>query len=607
MRFVLILAVPGLLAAQFIPAGQPVPKGPNPPTVFLSGYQQTCTSSDFASYFGSADKLLQANSIVSLYFDNCSVGGVGTDRASLEAEGQAFGRFLAALKYTDGTPVTQVDVISHSAGGLIVRSYLAGKQDGTPAVFNPPANPLIRKAIFIATPNFGTPIASLLGSGADRQLDEMTPGSQFLYDLNTWNQGIDDLRGIDAIAIAGNGGSETPGIPNFDDGVVRLTSASLGFYRPGVTRVVPDCHTSNPLLVFAGYCSSSTPSIAKIDTDPNNAVSAIIASFLTGTSAWKSVGQAAESLSNLASTAGLILQLRDMNDVPLPVSSANTTAPSGGLNLSVNSASNLVYSDALGAAKVPVQVVPTTGSAQTATLDLTTAATTDLTATVKPGPVISPHGVIPAAGPAPFPYDVAAGAYVSIYGTNLAGSTQPASIPYPTQIGDVQVLVNGVPQQLVFVSAGQINFVYSSDAPGLTKLTVKTMNGQNTVNVRVAPATPSIFLLDTNGTAAALNALTSVVVSPGSPLHAGDFISVYLTGLGATSHQANGTDTAVITPALTIGGTPIPILYAGRTPGYAGLDQINAQIPAGIATGSAVQVVVSSNGRASNTATIAIQ
>jgi uncharacterized protein (TIGR03437 family) len=50
----------------------------------------------------------------------------------------------------------------------------------------------------------------------------------------------------------------------------------------------------------------------------------------------------------------------------------------------------------------------------------------------------------------------------------------------------------------------------------------------------------------------------------------------------------------------------VAVLYAGRSPGFAGLDQINAQIPAGV-TGAAVAVVVNSGGRLSSTAYIAIQ
>src|SRR4051794_10437966 len=103
------LLLPGLVSAQLITNTQAIPKTANPPVVFINGYQQFCANSDFAGTFAAADKVLQSAGLVSIFFDNCSVSGVGTQRASLEAEGLAFGRFLAGLKYADGSAVTQVD------------------------------------------------------------------------------------------------------------------------------------------------------------------------------------------------------------------------------------------------------------------------------------------------------------------------------------------------------------------------------------------------------------------------------------------------------------------------------------------------------------------
>ena len=604
LRLAYLLALPGLLSAQLVLSG-PVPKGPNPPVVFLNGYQIGCSGTDFASNFGAADKLLQASSIVTLYFDNCSVGSV-SNRPDIEALGVAFGKFLAGLQYTDGTPVTQVDAVAHSMGGLILRSYLSGKQDtGTTAAasFSPPATPVIRRAVFLATPHFGTTLAGTLGS--DIQTSEMTPGSPFLFSLNSWNQGTDDLRGIQAIAISGNGGTGQLSMPGFDDGIVTLTSSSLGFYRSGVTRILPDCHTMDELLIFGGFCPSSAPALNQITNDTSNPVSQILVSFLTGTTAWQSVGQAAEANSLLSTAAGVELQLRDQNDNALSISGATVPNGSGGTTaLKINSNAT-AYSEALPAnSKLNFQVTPaTSGSVQSAIETLP--ATTAIATVVKPGPVISPKGAIPAAGPAPFPYDVAPGAYVSIYGTNLASSTMVAAQPYPTQLADVQVLVNGTAQPVVFISSGQINFVYANVTPGLTQLTVKNANGQNTVNVRVAPAVPSIFLLDANSTAAAVNALTAVVVGANTPFHANDIMALFLTGLGATTQQ-NGLAYAQIQPTVTVGGQNCSVGYAGRAPSFAGLDQINCTIPAGV-TGATVPVIVNSGGRSSSTAFIAVQ
>jgi pimeloyl-ACP methyl ester carboxylesterase len=127
------------LLAQITAPGQPVPHTTNPPVVFVSGYHNDCSTSTFAHTFGMADQVLHANGNVSLYFDNCTVAG----KPSIEQLGAAFGAFLAALKYDDGSAVNLVDVVAHSMGGLIVRSYLSGKQEQD-GVFSPPAATHIR-------------------------------------------------------------------------------------------------------------------------------------------------------------------------------------------------------------------------------------------------------------------------------------------------------------------------------------------------------------------------------------------------------------------------------------------------------------------------------
>jgi len=605
MRLALFIAFALPLAAQLIPSGQPVPKGPNPPVVFLDGYQSTCTGSGFASNFAQADQLMQASNIVTLYFDNCTVTApAGQTKPDIETVGAAFGQFLAALKYTDGTPVTQVDVVAHSMGGLVVRSYLAGKQSGT-ATFNPPAAPPIRRIVFIATPHFGTTLAPQLALlGSDAQTTEMTPGSAFLLALNTWNQGSDDLRGLPAISISGNGGTGLEsGTQGFDDGVVSLMSSSLAFYRAGVTRVLPYCHTMDALLTFGGLCSSVTPDLNQINTQSANPVSQILTSYLTGTGAWQTVGTPAEQNALLTANGGVNAVARDQNDNPLQISgTALATTSAGSVKLTLNSTAS-AYAEKIPAAATTLLLSPVGGSSQS--VSTTIPAGTVLTAIVKAGPVISPKGVICAAGPAPFPYDVAPGAYVSVYGSNLASATTAVTQPYPTQIGDVQVLVNGIAQPIVFASAGQINFVYANVTPGVSQLTVKNANGQNTVNVRVAPAVPSIFLLDANSTAAAVDVTTGKIVSGSTPFHSGDIMSLYLTGLGATT-LTNSLNYAQVVPTVTIGGQSCPVLYAGRSPGFAGLDQINCTVPA-LATGAALPVVVTSGGRTSNTAYIPLQ
>jgi uncharacterized protein (TIGR03437 family) len=80
---------------------------------------------------------------------------------------------------------------------------------------------------------------------------------------------------------------------------------------------------------------------------------------------------------------------------------------------------------------------------------------------------------------------------------------------------------------------------------------------------------------------------------------------LFATGLGATSRM-NGIDYAQVAPTVSVGGKDCPVGFAGRAPSFAGLDQINCTIPA-VAAGTSVPVVITSGGRPSNTAFIAIK
>jgi uncharacterized protein (TIGR03437 family) len=59
--------------------------------------------------------------------------------------------------------------------------------------------------------------------------------------------------------------------------------------------------------------------------------------------------------------------------------------------------------------------------------------------------------------------------------------------------------------------------------------------------------------------------------------------------------------------SVTVGGKSAPVLFAGLSPGFVGLYQVNVQLPTGVASGNAVSVVVTTANLNSNTATIAVQ
>ncbi len=274
-----------------------------PPVVLLDGFQFGATgcpmSTDSSGTFGKLQTYLAGppNSNPNIYFfENCTE----CPSCSIEQLGTDLGTFLNQLA------VPQVDVVVHSMGGLIVRSYLSGKQAAS-GQFTPPSTQQIRKAVFIATPHFGSfqadsALSDLLFAGGV-QNNEMKRGSRFLWDLATWNQFADDLRGVDAVSVVGNAGPSGQ-----SDGVVYTTSGSLDFARPGHTRVVSYCHipgsSSGGLAGLYTGCSAS--GIANVDSTSHPSYQ-IVSSFLLDTPAWSSVGISPAQDASLSKDGGMIV------------------------------------------------------------------------------------------------------------------------------------------------------------------------------------------------------------------------------------------------------------------------------------------------------------
>jgi uncharacterized protein (TIGR03437 family) len=198
---------------------------------------------------------------------------------------------------------------------------------------------------------------------------------------------------------------------------------------------------------------------------------------------------------------------------------------------------------------------------------------------------------------------VAPGEIVSVFGVGIGpvtavGAALDASGVVETQLAATQVLFGGVAASLYYVQAGQINCQVPYEVAGQSTVDVEILyQGQSSgkVTVAVAPAAPGIFTVSAGtGVAAATNE-NGTVNSPVDPAPAGSVITLYATGEGITQPaSADGTPSAapfpqpVLPVTLTIGGTLAEILFAGEAPGFSGLLQINARVPASLAasTGS---------------------
>src|ERR1017187_5583737 len=270
------------------------------PVVLLNGWETgftgTCPIAGSSSdTFGNLAQYLVADGVPVVYLlDN----GLEDAGQPIETLGNDLGTFLNTIQYDTGAQVPQIDLVGFSMGGLITRAYLAGLQPNQ--TLAPPTTTLVNKLVLIATPNFGSFVvgnyATISAITAGTQSAEMAPGSAFLWNLANWNQRTDDLRGVSAIAIIGNAGVYTAGISsgtmlnNASDGLVSLTSASLGFAaQTSATRIVPYCHVDPSAFINSslGTFACNAAGIANVSSTAHF-TGLIVRSFLAGTTDWQS-------------------------------------------------------------------------------------------------------------------------------------------------------------------------------------------------------------------------------------------------------------------------------------------------------------------------------
>ncbi|HLK17995.1 MAG TPA: hypothetical protein VKT81_03530 [Bryobacteraceae bacterium] len=236
-------------------------------------------------------------------------------------------------------------------------------------------------------------------------------------------------------------------------------------------------------------------------------------------------------------------------------------------------------------------------------------------------PAVNPGGIVSAAKYASN-QPLAPGSFISIYGVHLSAGQNPAlSLPLQTQLGDTQAVLGGRAMPLQYTSGGQINAVVPFDVPPNTTQQLIISNGPALSvpqPVVIAPAQPDVFAR-ANGAGVVFDVkpgkTAQVLVDVSHPMSAGDAIVIYCAGLGPVNQHVTAGSAAPSSPpattndpvTVTIGGKSAQVFFGGLVGGFAGLYQVNAYVPKGIAPGDAVPLVVTVAGFGSAAVTVAVK
>ncbi|MEO6725984.1 MAG: hypothetical protein ABIP14_11880, partial [Blastocatellia bacterium] len=225
---------------------------------------------------------------------------------------------------------------------------------------------------------------------------------------------------------------------------------------------------------------------------------------------------------------------------------------------------------------------------------------------------------------------IASEAIVAAFGTGLATRTEiNNTLPLPTTLAGTRVVVRdatGVERlsPLFFVASTQVNFLIPpGTAAGSATITITADDGTVSIGtVQVATVAPSLFTANATGRDVAAGyalRVTPAGAQSNEPINrfdaglnkyipvsvdlnvAGNQVFLVLFGTGIRFRSALSGVTA------TIGGVPVPVQYAGPQGTFVGLDQLNIGLPASLTGRGEVDLVLTVDGKPSNTVRVNIK
>jgi uncharacterized protein (TIGR03437 family) len=151
----------------------------------------------------------------------------------------------------------------------------------------------------------------------------------------------------------------------------------------------------------------------------------------------------------------------------------------------------------------------------------------------------------------------------------------------PEALNGASVLIGGIPSPLYYVGPGQINAQIPFELdPAKQYQVVVNANGAPTApqTIQLSQAAPGLAAFP-DGSPIAQHWDDYSLASETSPATPGEYLAMYLVGMGQTDHGVASGAAAPLNPlvrvtsapVVTLGGNPAPVLFAGLTPESVGL------------------------------------
>jgi uncharacterized protein (TIGR03437 family) len=197
------------------------------------------------------------------------------------------------------------------------------------------------------------------------------------------------------------------------------------------------------------------------------------------------------------------------------------------------------------------------------------------------------------------------------------------SLPLLTTLDGIQVLVNGAAASIYYVSSSQINFeipIGAATGDGTVQV-VRNGTPGNLIYVSINAQVPRFILYD-GGYGIMTTPTGALTGTPTNPVKVGDTIVIYALGLGPTSPPVASGTASPSSPLANVPGTTqvcfgvetpfqqspcATAQFSGLTPDFVGLYQINVTIPAGVATGNSTMSLLLVNNVESTPIQLAVQ